>query len=187
MSQLFESPGASTEQHQALLTMRRHANLTNMLLHALYREITSTPIPDPYWAAGLAHDIGSLLLVKHAFSDYTAIIKAQLGAPEKSIVQTEVHYLGISHAHLGAWLLDWWNLPAALVESCLFHHTPLAPGILNQQMCCLLHICDVYSGLQVGSLYAGPLQEQAFKEAGISQTQTEAIIKRLLPELMAKL
>jgi HD-like signal output (HDOD) protein len=187
MSQLFESPGATTQQHQALLTMRRQANLTNLLLHALYREITTTTIPDAYWAAGLVHDIGSLLLVKHAVTDYTAIIEAQRNNPERPIVETEVHYVGISHATLGAWLLDWWNLPAALVESCLFHHTPLAPGILNPQISCLLHICDVYSAQQVGSLYGGPLDEQAFAAAGISRAQTETLINRLLPELMAKL
>jgi putative nucleotidyltransferase with HDIG domain len=75
------------------------------------------------YAAGLLHDIGKFVLVSSfdpQYDDVLELVKAQridLWAAERQV-------FGVSHAEVGAYLLELWGLPSPVVEAVSMHHSP---------------------------------------------------------------
>lgn len=119
-----------------------HSNLCNLAVSTLYRMRYDKPVGDDIASLGLLHDIGKFLLIKY-FPDACREIERRLeNDPTLCVWDEEQRVLGASHAELGGLLLDWWNIPAAIIEGCLFHHNPLDPRVHNRAWISLLRIAD---------------------------------------------
>ena len=70
--------------------------------------------------AGLLHDIGKMVLCRHARDAYAAIYAAA-SSPE-DLVQRENEVLGFNHADAAAALAAQWNLPQAMCDAVYAHH-----------------------------------------------------------------
>jgi HD-like signal output (HDOD) protein len=53
--------------------------------------------------------------------------------------------LGVTHAEVGGWLAERWNLPNHLVEAISMHHTPTRAEH-NKDLVALIHCADVFAG-----------------------------------------
>ncbi|HPN37638.1 MAG TPA: HDOD domain-containing protein [Melioribacteraceae bacterium] len=75
------------------------------------------------FTAGLLHDLGIPIIFKYFNNDYIEITKI---AEESgtSIFENESNILGLTHAQVGRFLIDKWNLPVGLANSVQFHHQP---------------------------------------------------------------
>lgn len=73
--------------------------------------------------AGLLHDVGKVVL-DHYFPDEFSQVLHVTQEREVSIYEAERQVLGISHAVVGRWIADRWNLPQLLVEVINYHHQP---------------------------------------------------------------
>jgi putative nucleotidyltransferase with HDIG domain len=84
--------------------------------------------PDEAFTAGLLHDVGRLVMAMRLREEYWTAVG---GSGETQAVEAlENATFGVDHAQVGAWLLEAWNLPAALVDAVRDHHTALArPGL----------------------------------------------------------
>lgn len=73
------------------------------------------------FVAGLTHDIGILILIEHFRTKFTEIRKLQstLGLP---LVIAEKKVLNCTHADIGAWIAERWNLPSKLCVAISNHH-----------------------------------------------------------------
>ncbi|MDA7977970.1 MAG: response regulator [Pirellulales bacterium] len=73
--------------------------------------------------AGLLHDVGMLVLAANLPDQYREVfsIAASSGV---SIVEAERAVFGVTHADVGAHLLEIWGLPSQIVEAVAFHHEP---------------------------------------------------------------
>ncbi len=105
--------------------------------------------PDEAFTAGLLHDVGRLVLAMRFRDDYW---RAVGGASEAEAVEgMEATNLGVDHTEVGAWILEAWSLPPAIVEAVRHHHaTPTRPGIAG-----LLAIADrlvAWTDLPTGAL-----------------------------------
>ena len=91
--------------------------------------------------AGLLHDIGKIILDQFAHDKFTAILE-MVKKKDILIYQAEEEVLGITHADIGAWLFEKWNLSKGLVECTRCHHNP-ALATDNQKLISIIHIADI--------------------------------------------
>ena len=74
--------------------------------------------------AGLLHDVGKVIL-DHYFSEEFAQVLALIQEKDICMYEAEREVLGVSHAVVGRWIADRWNLPQMLAEVINYHHQPL--------------------------------------------------------------
>ena len=78
---------------------------------------------EPYYTAGMLHDIGSLILYKETPEKAREIL-ARCKSDNLSLSAVEAEILGFTHAEVGAVVLAKWGLPENLIEAVQYHHQP---------------------------------------------------------------
>jgi HD-like signal output (HDOD) protein len=122
----------------------RHSSLTNKLVTLFHKKILSKKVANCY-SAGLLHDIGEVVFLRF-FSDKYKVVKQKANSNRNSsIISIEKDVIGISHQEMGGFLLNMWGLPCHIVETALFHHTPLDENVINKDIVCLVNIADYYA------------------------------------------
>ena len=78
---------------------------------------------DDAFMAAMLHDVGQLVM---ASTNPKQLTKALAVAAKDGIALhvAEQQVFGVTHAHVGAYLLGIWGLPYPIVEAVAFHHTP---------------------------------------------------------------
>jgi len=92
------------------------------------------------FAAGILHDIGKLILSQY-FPDEFGEILALVRDEDFYIGKAEERVLDVTHAEIGQWLAEKWNLPDQLVSAIAYHHVP---GRLERgaELPSLIHLAD---------------------------------------------
>jgi putative nucleotidyltransferase with HDIG domain len=109
------------------------------------------------FTSGLLHDLGKIIFYKAHSDHYKIVVKKSLDA-EDSPYAFEIASFGFSHAELGASLLEKWNLPAPLVQSVKFHHSPHEAGV-NEKSAASLYLGNM---LAHGGEYADSKHKPLF-------------------------
>jgi len=80
--------------------------------------------PEEAFTAGLLHDIGKTLLMRFFPQSYRRVqqIARRQGCP---IFVAERLIFSVTHAEVGAWLLERWRIPLPFCEAVAAHHTPV--------------------------------------------------------------
>jgi HD-like signal output (HDOD) protein len=97
------------------------------------------------FAAGALHDIGKLIL---GFSLPQLYQSALDQASERRVPpwQVESEVIGAGHGGLGAYLLDSWGLPSAIVEAVAWHHQPRKREPLEFCALTAVHVANYVHG-----------------------------------------
>jgi hypothetical protein len=107
----------------------RHGWATASLAHAMVFPGASG---DSAYLAGWLHDLGELVLLASAPDRMSAAAREarDSGRPRHEV---EREHLGITHAEVGALVLDRWDLPHSVTEAVAHHHAPsrVAPAGLD--------------------------------------------------------
>jgi HD-like signal output (HDOD) protein len=87
--------------------------------------------------------MGISVLNKYFASDFHRMIdiSRQSGL---SFYEAEESVLGITHAEIGGWLGERWNLPDHLVEAITCHHHP-SKATINAPLVAIIHCADVFA------------------------------------------
>jgi putative nucleotidyltransferase with HDIG domain len=77
------------------------------------------------FVAGVLHDIGKLILIEYFPDEFGEAL--ELAHEELlTISEAETKVIGVTHAEIGGWLAEKWNLPESLVQAITHHHDPMA-------------------------------------------------------------
>jgi signal transduction histidine kinase/HD-like signal output (HDOD) protein len=105
-------------------TLRRnwaHALKCAVLAKALAGAMHYADIEEAY-LAGLMHDVGSLALAAIDPDGYPALYG--LGRDDEHLCGLELERYQVTHADVGAWITEKWQLGSFLSDSILYHHVP---------------------------------------------------------------
>ena len=77
-------------------------------------------------SVGLTYDVGEIILLQYYPERFKQVIETLKNHPGMDFHTAEL-FLGFkecTHQEIGAYFLDYWNLPEVFVETALFHHRP---------------------------------------------------------------
>ncbi|MBN2808608.1 MAG: HDOD domain-containing protein, partial [Deltaproteobacteria bacterium] len=141
-SVVFQTLAAPAQGPYAIDSIWQHAVACNSLVSEMYELMHDERVPEDVASVGLLHNVGLLVMLKYFPEALAEIVTRRQQYPWKSLALLEEEVLGVDHAHLGAFLLNWWNMPYPMVEAALYHHNPLAAAPANREIVILLHIAD---------------------------------------------
>ncbi len=169
----------SKEDMENLDKMWEHSINTNKLTLLIYEKLLHKKIPTIYGSAGLLHDIGKVILHIYYNDSYKEIIKNADDA-ENNLINLEFEAYNVTHQDIGAYLLNWWELPHAYVEAAMYHHRPHDARIVNHEIVGVVHLANYYSlkrlSLENAHSY---LDKTVFSKLEISVEDVEALIEEL--------
>jgi len=128
VSHIFKKFDKLDMPHKFLERLWAHNIMAGDLAKAIAKEESrDQKIIDNAYIAGLLHDCGKLILASNFKDKYREIVIRghEQGTPVYSL---EEETLGITHAEVGAYLMDLWGLPSQIIEAIAFHHKPSAYG-----------------------------------------------------------
>lgn len=183
VSELFNQPGDSAS-NDLRMQVSKHMVCTSVLFNGLHQNILATRVPDEFSVAGLLADIGRLMLIEHDPETYRKIIDAYRQDQSCPLDKLELDNMKYTHAQLGGLILNWWNLPASLVEASLYHHTyPFVSAILPPKVMSLLYIADAYAWQTVERIGSVQLAPELLSDLSITQMQLDELVASVLTKI----
>ena len=120
----------------------RHTSLVNRIVAALHLRLFEHKIADSYATAGLLVDIGRMLMLNAYGELYAPFISSPTHGGIPELLRSEEKRFGFNHTTAGAYLLDWWQLPAYFSEGAWKRYAPEEAGILPQPILALIQAAD---------------------------------------------
>lgn len=135
----------------------RHNDLRYFWFHALCVAVTARhlaqglkyPNAEEAYLAGLLHNVGQLALLCVAPERYPPMF-AQSGN-ELDLMRLEQAAFGLTHAEVGAWLAQRWNLHSFFADSIRYHHEPLARVRDAHPLLQIVALARLFNGLPDGA------------------------------------
>jgi len=121
--------------------------------------------------AGLLHDIGKLILNSFMHEEYGRVLN--LLAKGYSVVEAEQQVLSTTHAEIGGFVAEKWNLPVVLVQPIRYHHDPLYP-CQNSELVQVVYLADIISviaGYSATGTLDFSLDGKVLKKCGLTYEQ----------------
>lgn len=123
---IFEQCDAACLRQFNLESLWQHSHEIATWAKKIAKEVHQDKrVADDAYMAGLLHDVGKLVLATNLPDTYSEIY-ALMQDQGCRAWEAEQHVLGVTHAEVGAYLLELWGLPKPVVEGVAFHHSPLS-------------------------------------------------------------
>jgi putative nucleotidyltransferase with HDIG domain len=104
-----------------------------------------------FFITGLLHDIGLLELCNYFLQEYDSVMYNFHYYKDKSLLDAESHILKTTHAEVGSWLAEKWNLDKTVVDTTQFHHCP-SHAKSNLDYVAIVHLADFYTSEKILSV-----------------------------------
>jgi len=138
-----------------------------------------------FFAAGIIHDIGRLVIYKKIPETAQAMILRCKNRREP-LFSVEKETIGFDHSELGRLLMQFWNLPPSLEEVVACHHSPQEARRYPVETS-VVHIADIIvHAMQMGSSgeqYIPPVDEKAWQLIGIPTSALSPTLDQLEREV----
>jgi HD-like signal output (HDOD) protein len=117
-----------------------HSIMSGVIARRLARDL-GYRITGEVFVGALLHDMGISVLHRYFNPEYKRIIGITRDT-ELTFLEAEESVMGVTHADIGGWLAERWNLPDHLTQSIALHHTPDVPSN-NPDLVAIIHCADV--------------------------------------------
>jgi HD-like signal output (HDOD) protein/ActR/RegA family two-component response regulator len=141
---VINSMNWNSEQTRHLQYIFTHSFIMNTLLPGLYKEIHGSLPFKHFPSVGLTYDTGKIILLQYYPERYKLIADSQRSEEDTGFYESELAlgFEGHSHQEIGAFFLDYWNLPEIFVETSLFHHNPESSSEQYRKLLKLMNFVD---------------------------------------------
>jgi HD-like signal output (HDOD) protein len=117
-----------------------HSANVGVVSKLLSKEIKAG-ISEDIFVNGLLHDIGFLALCHYFLEEYDNVMYDFHRYDTKSLIDAEQDILGFTHADMGSWLTEKWQLDKTFVDTVRYHHVP-SRATSNSDYAALVHLAD---------------------------------------------
>jgi len=128
------------------------------------------------FVAGLLHDIGKLVLMRFLAEEYKEALE-QAKKKQCEAYKCELELLGFSHADVGGWLAEQWNLPFHQSNAIYYHPYPWL-SFREPNLAMVVNFADVlahHAGHNVGAAVAPEAHPKVLSYLKIKRTDREEI------------
>ncbi|MDA0709478.1 MAG: HDOD domain-containing protein [bacterium] len=141
--------------------------------------------PEEISVTGLLHDLGKVVLeanIKEVFEPVMALVEDR----NMLFYKAEEEVMEITHATVGGWLLDQWQLPGQLVEPIMYHHD-FHPTRTHALRTGVIHLADILvraEGFGSGGDRRIPvLSMEAMTVMGLDADDIKEIMEEMVQEM----
>jgi putative nucleotidyltransferase with HDIG domain len=99
----------------------QHSVATGVISKVLCSEL-GIQTQNNIYLAGLIHDVGKIILDRFMHDVYKEIVKITYNE-NISVTEAEQRVMGETHARVGGWLMEAWNLPPIFIDVASYHHS----------------------------------------------------------------
>jgi HD-like signal output (HDOD) protein len=138
-----------------------------------------------FFAAGIIHDIGRLVIYKRIPETAQEMIqRCKTNKELLYIVEKEV--MGFNHSNVGRVLVKYWNLPPSLEDVVAYHHSPRDAKRYPIETS-VVHVADIIvHAMQYGNsgeTYVPPLDKKALELIGVPSSVLSPTLDQLDKEV----
>jgi HD-like signal output (HDOD) protein len=119
-----------------------HSIATGVIARRLARDL-GYRVSGEVFVGGLLHDMGISVMHRYFNNEFKRIVDIARES-ELTFMEAEESVLGVTHADIGSWLAERWNLPDHLVEGVLLHSDP-SKAEKNPELVSIIHCADVFA------------------------------------------
>ena len=141
--------------------------------------------PEEISVTGLLHDLGKVVLeanVKEVFEPVIELVEKE----DMLFYKAEEQVMEITHATVGGWLLEQWQLPGQLVEPIMYHHD-FHPSRTHAVRTGIVHLADILVRAEAigsgGDRRIPVLSEEAMKTMGLGVDDLQDIMDEMVSEM----
>ena len=140
---------------------------------------------EEFFIAGLMHDLGKVVLDRFVRDEFVRILRLSKRR-QMLLYEAEKRVLDVTHAQVGQWLCERWQLPVYIVQSMGYHHSPMDCPDLTQ-WAAAVHVADILvRTMKIGS--GGddgvpPLDQHAWNLLGLDTSEVRNIAGDIRVEL----
>ena len=91
--------------------------------------------------AGAVHDLGQLVFLQNRAEEYCPMLAANQQC-HKQLCAEELRVFGVTHADVGAYLMNLWGMDADVVDAVAHHHDPCATEVPGFTVLTALHVAE---------------------------------------------
>lgn len=181
---VFHSYGKSGTGRFDRMAFWRHSLGVGVVCRLLAKKL-HMPNREDIFIAGLLHDLGKVILDQHCHSEFKQALELA-ESRNCSLYDAETEVFGATHAEVGRWLAERWNMPEFLIWSIGYHHTPgEAPE--NSPVVCLVHIANAvtrFKGIgNGGDTQKPPIQTEALQRIKFKREYLDSVLQSIEQDL----
>ena len=136
------------------------------------------PMIEELFIAGLLHDVGKIVLDQFLPDKFLEVLNL-VRKKDILIAEAELQVLGATHADVGAWLFEKWNLSKGLIETTRCHHNP-ALAAENAKFAEIIHLSDILVRAirfgNGGDNKIPAISESAWKSMGLQESEMDDLL-----------
>ncbi|MDA0747608.1 MAG: HDOD domain-containing protein [bacterium] len=141
--------------------------------------------PEEVSVTGLLHDLGKVVMEEHMKDVFDEVVQ-RVQNEKMLFYKAEEEVMEVTHANIGGWLLEKWQLPSQLVEPIMYHHS-FHPSRQHADRTAVLHLADILvraEGFGSGGDARIPvLSEEAMQTLKLKKDDLQEIMDTMVDEM----